>query len=144
LIELDFIEHAKLHAERFIMGEDKWFDCRHEGWPYLPKDLQDAVRTRMGEINRENSGERHGSYGRNIHSEEFKERRSREMSGGGNPMFGAQRSDSRERLLRDNPAKRPEIREKIRQAALGRVMSEETRRKISEALKGKPKPRRQK
>ena len=61
------------------------------------------------------------------------------MSGESNPMFGKERPDSRERLLSDNPAKRPEVREKIRQAAVGRVMSEETKQKISNSTKGKPK-----
>jgi len=141
IVEIDFIEHAKIHANRFIAGKDGWFDCRQAGWNYLSDELRNAVRTRMGEINRENSGEHHGSFGRNIHSEEFKERRSREVSGEGNPMFGKERTDSRERLLSDNPAKRPEVREKIRQAAVGRVMSEETKQKISNSTKGKPKPR---
>lgn len=139
IIELDFIEHARIHAERFLSGQDGWFDCRHEGWPYLSENLRELVKKRMGEINRQNTGERHGSFGRNIHSQEFRARRSMEMMGEGNPMYGRERPDVRERLLNDPPSKRPEVREKIRQSALGRVMSEETKRKISASNKGKPK-----
>lgn len=40
-----------------------------------------------------------------------------------------------------NPSKRPEVREKIRQSSLGKKMSDEARRKMSLAKKGKPSPK---
>ena len=43
IAELDFIEHAFVHAVDFING-GPWFDCRHEGWPYLETELRNAVR----------------------------------------------------------------------------------------------------
>ena len=136
---LDPVAHAELHALRFIEGQDRWFDCRHEGWTLLDPRLQLEVKQKMGEINSQNSGENHGSYGKNIHSEEFKQRRSKEMTGPGNPMFGVERPDSRERCLKDPPSRRPGAREKLRAAALGRTVSEETKQKISDSTKGKPK-----
>ena len=47
------------------------------------------------------------------------------------PLFGAKRPDTRERNLRDNPSKRPEVAAKIAEAARRRKGkdSEETRRK---------------
>lgn len=53
LIEIDFIEHAKLHAERFLRGEDQGFDNRHTGWPYLPESLKNEVKKKQGSITRE-------------------------------------------------------------------------------------------
>jgi hypothetical protein len=47
LIELDFIEHARLHALDFING-GPMFDCRHEGWPYLETHLREQVRQELG------------------------------------------------------------------------------------------------
>jgi hypothetical protein len=47
LVELDFIEHARLHALDFISGGPQ-FDCRHEGWPYLDEDLREKVKKEMG------------------------------------------------------------------------------------------------
>ena len=138
---LDPVAHAELHAIRFLAGEDNWFDCRHEGWALLDKNLQEKVKQRFSELNSTRIGEKHPNFGKQIHSQAFRKQRSQDYCGSGNPMYGKERPDTRERLLKDNPAQRPEVREKIRQAALGRVVSEETRKKISEALKGKPKPR---
>ncbi|QPX47995.1 HNH endonuclease [Synechococcus phage S-SRM01] len=48
----------------------------------------------------------------------------------------------RENMLgENNPAKRPEVREKISAAAKNRKASEETKRKMSEMRKGKPSPK---
>jgi hypothetical protein len=43
LIQLDPIEHARVHALDFLEG-GPWFDFRHEGWPYLEIDLQNQVK----------------------------------------------------------------------------------------------------
>ncbi len=42
LEELDFIEHARIHAEDFLEGGPR-FDFRHPGWPFLEKDLREKV-----------------------------------------------------------------------------------------------------
>lgn len=47
LVEIDFIEHARLHALDFING-GPMFDCRHEGWPYLEAELREAVKAEVG------------------------------------------------------------------------------------------------
>ncbi len=95
LVELDFIEHAKHHAEEFLSGGIQ-FDFRHEGWPYLPKDLAEAVRQETGR------------------------RRSQGQRGEDNPMFGKERPDRREAWLGDNnPQRKEENREKTRQRVSG-------------------------
>ena len=40
--EVGFIEHAKIHAEEFLLGGPQ-FDFRHEGWPLLEEYLREAV-----------------------------------------------------------------------------------------------------
>jgi hypothetical protein len=52
LVEIDFIEHARIHAERFLASEDKGFDNRHAGWPYLEEDLRIRVLRKQGEKTR--------------------------------------------------------------------------------------------
>jgi hypothetical protein len=48
LEELDFIEHARIHAEDFLEG-GPWFDFRHEGWPFLEDDLRRRVLEKASE-----------------------------------------------------------------------------------------------
>jgi hypothetical protein len=43
LVELDFIEHARLHALDFLQGGPQ-FDHRHEGYPYLSPELKELIR----------------------------------------------------------------------------------------------------
>lgn len=44
-------EHAYDHAIDFLLFDiSPVFDCRHKGWPYLPTDLQEAVRDKLREI----------------------------------------------------------------------------------------------
>lgn len=52
LEDIDFIEHARIHAERFLAGEDKFFDNRHTGWPYLEEDLRARVLKKQSEKTR--------------------------------------------------------------------------------------------
>ena len=88
LVELDFIEHAKLHAEDFLNG-GPWFDYRHSGWPYLEKDLQEKVLSLASKIRRERNlaWEEHPALGCK-HSEESKKSRSEKLSGSKHPLFG--------------------------------------------------------
>jgi hypothetical protein len=46
LIEIDFITHTEIHARDFING-GPMFDCRHEGWNYLDKNLQNLVKLEL-------------------------------------------------------------------------------------------------
>lgn len=48
---------------------------------------------------------------------------------------------SQMRLGENNPAKRPEVREKLSMSRRKRVISDETRKKMSESHKGKPSPK---
>ena len=43
LVVLDFIEHARLHAEDFLSGGPE-FDFRHEGYKYLDENLRNKLR----------------------------------------------------------------------------------------------------
>jgi len=43
LIDIDFVEHARIHAEDFLAGGPE-FDFRHAGWKLLDEDLQRRVR----------------------------------------------------------------------------------------------------
>jgi hypothetical protein len=54
LVELDPYTHAYEHALDFVLFEHSpWFDCRHEAWPLLPKDLKEAVLQEMSTRMRE-------------------------------------------------------------------------------------------
>jgi hypothetical protein len=95
LASIDFVEHAKLHAEEFIRGGIQ-FDFRHEGWPFLEEELRLACR----------------------------EERSRRMklcqNGEDNPMFGVSRPDRREAWVGDNnPMRNPDNIEKLRERVTG-------------------------
>lgn len=128
---LDAIEHAELHAKEFLSGGIQ-FDFRHEGWPYLPKELRDACRAE----------------------------RSRRMklcqNGEDNPMFGRKRPDLKKAWEGDNnPQRDPKNREKTRQRVsgegnpmfgktgeenpfFGRTHTEETKQRLSEMNKTNP------
>jgi len=87
---LDAIEHAEIHAKEFLAGGIQ-FDFRHEGWPFLSKELRDACRAE----------------------------RSRRMklcqTGEDNPMFGRQRPDRRDAWTGDNnPNRKPEALPRLR------------------------------
>lgn len=43
LVELDHIEHATLHAIEFLNGGPR-FDFRQSGWPFLSSELQEKVK----------------------------------------------------------------------------------------------------
>ncbi len=88
LVEIDFIEHARLHAEDFLNGGPR-FDFRHAGWPYLEKPLREAVLEQAAKDTRQKNLSREtpcalGSK----HSEESRRIRSEKMKGENNPMFG--------------------------------------------------------
>jgi hypothetical protein len=54
LINIDFIEHAKLHAQRFLDGLDRRFDFRHEGWKHLDNELRAQVLEKTAQVTSEN------------------------------------------------------------------------------------------
>ena len=52
LVEMDPYTHAYEHALDFVLFDHApKFDYRHEAWPLLPGDLQDAVKKRHAEWN---------------------------------------------------------------------------------------------
>ena len=55
LQQMDFIEHAHLHAIDFLNGGPR-FDFRHEGWPFLDKELRQQVLEKASEHSRNISG----------------------------------------------------------------------------------------
>ena len=113
LVELDPYTHAYEHALDFVLFEQApWFDCRHEAWPLLPQDLQDAARKEMA---RRTTLKQLGK----TRSAKVRAAISRGMQGG-------------ERSL--------ERRRKISQTLAGNRLSDVCKERISQALKGRPKP----
>jgi hypothetical protein len=55
LEEIDFIEHARLHAEDFLAGGPR-FDFRHAGWPHLEDTLRQKVLEKASEHSKTISG----------------------------------------------------------------------------------------
>lgn len=55
LLEMDFVEHARLHAEDFLNGGPD-FDFRHAGWGFLESDLQDKLRAEKSRRHKGNPG----------------------------------------------------------------------------------------
>ena len=128
LIDLDFIDHAELHAKEFLAG-GPWFDFRHEGWPYLNKELREAVLVETGR------------------------RRSESQRGEDNPMFGRQRPDRRDAWQGDNnPSRQLKAKDRLRRLweenlgpmfgednpFFGREHTEETRQRLSEINRANP------
>jgi hypothetical protein len=68
LEEIDFIEHARLHAEEFLSG-GQWFDFRHWGYPYLEEDLKDRLLEEASRRQQGNGG-RWGGDGTQPHPQE--------------------------------------------------------------------------
>jgi len=102
LTELNFIQHAQLHAIDFIEG-GAWFDCRHEGWPFLDNNLRTAVLTEMSRRTSERNliegsarvGKQNGMFGR-THSAVARKKiaeAASQLTGERNGMFGRHHSD---------------------------------------------------
>jgi len=88
LVEINFIEHAKLHAEDFLKG-GPWFDFRHPGWPFLEKILREKLLKKASEVRRErNLKLERGLHTGHKHSEETKKKLSEANIGEKNPAWG--------------------------------------------------------
>jgi len=88
LIEINFIEHAKLHAEDFLKG-GPWFDFRHPGWQFLETTLRKEVLEKASEVRRQRNLQREVPCATGCkHSKESRKRRSERVKGANNPMFG--------------------------------------------------------
>ncbi len=80
--------------------------------------------------------------GRKIHSEEEKKKRSEKWKGEKNPQYGKTLSDEHKRKMIEANQNRDyffsdDHREKLRQAQLGKKLSAETKKKMSESRNGK-------
>ncbi len=104
LVEVDFIEHARLHALDFI-GGGPMFDFRQEGWPYLEAELQEAVKLELSERNQvDNPILRDGAIEKMITSR-------RSYEGNQNPFHGkTHRPEAKKKIKRArnevNPSRR--------------------------------------
>jgi hypothetical protein len=98
LIDIDFIEHAEIHARDYIAGGLD-FDFRHEGWPFLSKELRDACRAERSRRQSEKVGEKNHMFGRK------RPDRSEAWRGDKNPQRKTENLERlRERMLSDaNP-----------------------------------------
>jgi len=158
LEDLDFVEHAKVHAVDFINGGPQ-FDFRHEGWPYLDEDLREKVRKEHSRRNTERMtglyvGENNPMFGKN-HTEETKRRISENKKGTPSPFKGKHKPLSPEGLesLREHGRRKAggnngmfgkthteEVKAKLSKLAKERDYSEETRAKMSENTQGERNP----
>jgi hypothetical protein len=66
LLEMDFVEHARLHAEDFLNGGPD-FDFRHAGWDFLEPKLQEKARAEKSRRQKGNGG-RFGNDGTMPHT----------------------------------------------------------------------------
>jgi len=88
LVEIDFVEHARLHAEDFLSGGPR-FDFRHAGWTYLDKNLREAVLKQAAEDTRRKNLAREVPCALGCkHSEESRKARSERVKGPNNPRYG--------------------------------------------------------
>jgi len=55
LVVIDFVEHARHHAEDFLNGGPQ-FDFRHEGWPWLDEELRQKVLDKTSQKHMGNGG----------------------------------------------------------------------------------------
>jgi hypothetical protein len=60
LVKIDFIEHARIHAEDFLSGGPR-FDFRHDGWAFLDPGLRQKVLEKASEHSKNVSGPLGGS-----------------------------------------------------------------------------------
>lgn len=121
LVEMNFVEHARLHAIDFING-GPWFDCRHDGWHFLEDELVQAVKEEMSRrLSERMSGEGNPNYGKNL-PENTRRKISEALSGEKHHFYGKSHSEI--------------TRRKISDSGTGRRFSEDSRRKMSESRTG--------
>ena len=159
----DFIEHAEIHANRFLEGLDDYFDFRHEGWAFLPEELKYRVRSHWSKKLSENNPMKNPEVAEKVASQRrgkpgprgwtWAEESKNKIMGEGNVNYEGgyeldltdeQRQAISDRMRENNPMKRPEIAAKVSAAHKGRVsprkgavLSEETKEKLRQANLGK-------
>jgi hypothetical protein len=159
----DFIEHAEIHANRFLEGLDDYFDFRHEGWAFLSEELRYKVRSHWSKKFSENNPMKNPEVAEKVASQKrgkpgpkgwtWSEDSKDKIRGDGNVNYGGgyeldltdeQRQAISDRMRENNPMKRPEIAAKISAAHKGRVsprkgavLSEGTKEKLRQANLGK-------
>jgi len=138
LVEVDPYTHAYEHALDFVLFEHSpRFDFRHEAWPLLPETLREAVRkeTSLRQSNR-------------FVSEETRHKMSQAAKNRGMPWEGRENlNETHKQNISEALKGRKKTQEHIdnfKSSVKGRKApnkgvphTEETRKKISEALKGK-------
>ena len=149
LVEMDPYTHAYEHALDFVLFEHApHFDFRHQAWPLLPADLQEAVLNRHSEWLSENNP---------MYKQEAKDKISAQKKGENHHFFGVTGEQNPHSGMKRSPETCLNI-SKAKKGKPGRKLSEdekkalsermagagnpatraEVRKKISEAKKGKP------
>jgi hypothetical protein len=150
-VSLSPYDHAYEHALDFVLFDNApHFDFRHQAWPLLPADLQEAVLSRHSEWLSDNNP---------MHKQEARDKISAQMKGENHPFYGVtgeqnphwgmkrspetcfniskskkgkpgrKLSEDEKKALSermsgdDNPAKKPEVREKISEAKKGKPLA---------------------
>jgi hypothetical protein len=141
LVELNPYDHAYEHALDFVLfPHAPWFDFRHKAWPLLPENLQKAV---LSEASKRQSAR--------IVSAETRIKMSLAAQKRGVPWAGKEHltEDHKRKIAAALTGKKksPQHVEKFKKAVRGRKApnkgiphSNETKQKISAALRGKPYP----
>ena len=149
LVEMDPYTHAYEHALDFVLFEHApHFDFRHQAWPLLPVDLQEAVLSRHSEWLSENNP---------MYKQEVKDKISAQKKGENHHFFGVTGEQNPNTGMKRSPETCLNI-SKAKKGKPGRKLSKdekealsermtgagnpatraEVRKKISESMKGKP------
>ena len=144
LVELDHITHAQLHAIVFLSGGPR-FDFRQSGWPLLDDCLQTRIKEEHVDRCSKNRWWTNGAEEvwapdcpdgwRSGQSDQTRLKKSESHKG------SRQTEKSKEKISNAvkgdrNPAKRPEVREKMSVAKKGKPLSEEHKANISKGKTG--------
>ena len=131
LVELDPYTHAYEHALDFVLfGHAPHFDFRHQAWPLLPADLQEAVLSRHSEWHSENNP---------MYKQEARDKISVQMKGENNHFFGLTGEQNPHWGMKRSPETCLNI-SKSKKGKPGRKLSENEKKALSERMSGDGNP----
>jgi len=113
----------------FRENNNRYEKSNYDIW--LEKYGREEANKKQKKYNEKMSGKNHHFYGkkRPEHSER--------MKGKNNPMFGKKRPEHSKWMKENNSSKRPDVRRKLSESHKGKIVSKETKNKMSERKKGK-------
>ena len=131
LVELDPYTHAYEHALDFVLFEHApHFDFRHQAWPLLPVDLQEAVLNRHSEWLSENNP---------MYKQEAKDKVSAQKKGENHHFFGVTGEQNPHSGMKRSPETCLNI-SKAKKGKPGRKLSGDEKKALSERMSGAGNP----